>query len=154
MVHDVEVIAFEFQTTLGVDPECGVERYIEMSKYAELARNAATAIRNGTPVIDAWNLSAHRVFPNQPASRDKGCPKNAFLGLAEEGLIKGVPRGDYTRSQLNKEYALKALSIMRKHPEFADDPEELWKSVMQGTEKKHNQQMNVVTGLWNNGDLV
>lgn len=125
-----------------------------MSKYAELATEAAAAIRSGTPVIEAWEIVAHRIFPNQPASRAKGCPKCAFLGLAEEGLVKGVPRGNYTGSQSNKAYALKALSLLRSDPTLADESEELWRRVMDGIEKQHNQQMDVVTGLWKSGDLV
>ena len=125
-----------------------------MSKYAELATEAAAVIRTGTPVVEAWELVAHRVFPDQPASRAKGCPKCAFLGLAEEGLIKGVPGGRYTKSQSNKAYALKALSLLRNNPSLADDSEALWQRVMEGVEKQHNQQMNVVAGLWKSGDLV
>ena len=63
-----------------------------MSKYAELATETAAVIRTGTPVLEAWDLVAHHIFPDKPASRAKGCPKCAFLGLAEEGLIKGVNR--------------------------------------------------------------
>lgn len=125
-----------------------------MSKYAELVTEAAAVIRKGTPVGEARELVAHQIFPNQPASRAKGCPKCAFLGFAEEALIKGVPGGNYTKSQSNKAYATKALSLLRRNPTLADASEALWQQVMEGNEKQHNQQMNVVIGLWKNGDLV
>jgi len=124
-----------------------------MSKYSDLACDAANRIRSGAPVVEAWDSAAFHTFPSQPASRAKGCPKCAFLGLAEEGLIRGVPKGKYTRSHSNKSYALKALSILQGSPELADDPNELWDQVMDGVRKKHNQQMNVVIGLWKGGDL-
>ena len=43
---------------------------------------------------------------------------------------------------------------LRRNPTLADDSEALWQQVMEGNEKQHNQQMNVVIGLWKNGDLV
>lgn len=125
-----------------------------MSKYAELAIETASIVRTGTPVVEAWELVALRIFPDQPASRAKGCPKCAFLGLAEEGLIKGVPKGSYTRSQLNKAYALKAVSLLRSNPTLSRDSKTLWQQVMGEVQKQHNHQMDVVTGLWNSGDVV
>ena len=50
---------------------------------------------------------------------DKGCPKDAFLGLCEAGLVKGVPKGNYTRSRKNKEYAIKAVRILEGYPALA-----------------------------------
>jgi len=125
-----------------------------MSRYAELAVLAVHLIQEGSPVVDAWKLAAKRTFPNQPASRNKGCPKCAFLGLAEDGLIKGVPSGSYTNSRLNKEYALKALALLKLNPSLVNDCQNLWLQVMDGVLKKHNEQMDVVAGLWTNGDLL
>ena len=60
-----------------------------MSKYGNVACLAAGKAREGKALQAAWNESAQKVFPNQPASRDEGCPRCAFLGLTEEGLISG-----------------------------------------------------------------
>ena len=35
------------------------------------------------------------VFPTQESSRKKGCPQSAFLGLCEDGYVKGIPQGRY-----------------------------------------------------------
>ena len=125
-----------------------------MSRYSELACLAVELVRTGASVPDAWQEAALHIFPTQPASRVKGCPRCAFLGLAEEGFIKGVPKGSYTNSRSNKTYALEALTILRKSPKLSDDPEKLWRRVMAGVDKQHNQQMNVVVGLWRNGDII
>ena len=124
-----------------------------MSNYGKLATIAATRARKGANPIAAWKLSAEEVFPNKKASREKGCPKCAFLGLAEEGLIRGVPPGSYTSSKRNKQYALAALATLRENPNLAEDTEKLWAIVIAGEEKQHNEQMSVVAELWQNGDL-
>ena len=124
-----------------------------MSNYGKLATQAAASARKGINPVDAWKISAEDVFPRQKASREKGCPKCVFLGLAEEGLIRGVPQGSYTTSKSNKQYALAALTSLRDDPNLAEDTGKLWSIVMAGVEKKHNEQMSVVVALWQNGDL-
>ncbi len=74
-----------------------------MSKYADIALEAAALAARGTPPPEAWEACAARAFPTQTASRDKGCPKGAFLGLASSGIIAGVPGGNWTRSRLNRQ---------------------------------------------------
>lgn len=126
-----------------------------MSKYGEVARLAASAARQGTEAPKAWDEAAKVMFPDQSASREKGCPRGAFLGLAEEGLIVGVCSGQYTRSRFNKRYAIKGVDMLRQSPRLADKPSELWRHVMstEGGNKTHNNQMDVVTALWSNGDI-
>lgn len=80
-----------------------------MSKYHEVAQIAAENARDGVDPAAAWDSAAQQVFPNHYHSREKSCPRCAFLGLAEDGMIVGVPRGTYTRSKHNKCYAIKAL---------------------------------------------
>jgi hypothetical protein len=101
---------------------------------------------------DAWRRATAATFPNSLASQVKGCPKGAFLGLCEEGLVKGIPRGDYTRSQMNKQYAVNAVRALRHTPSLAHDRSALWMAAL-GSEgvKQHNGQMDVVVGLWTSG---
>jgi hypothetical protein len=124
-----------------------------MSDYGEIAKLASSMARKGISPIKAWESSAQKTFPTQKSSREKGCPKCTFLGLAEEGLIKGVPAGSYTSSKNNKHYALAAIDLLRANPSLSGNTAHMWRMVMQGTEKQHNQQMNVVSSLWQNGDI-
>ena len=127
-----------------------------MSKYGEVARLAAEDARNGAAPRQAWQDAAQTKFPNQSAGRDKGCPRDAFLGLAEDGLIVGVPSGQYTKSKLNKRYATRAVGLLRQKPDLANTPRELWCLVMsteRDINKTHNHQMDVVTALWSAGDI-
>lgn len=110
-----------------------------MSKYGDVAVNAAKLIKRGIPPRKAYEKAALEMWPDKPASREKGCPLNAFLGL-------------YTNSQLkNAEYARSALSILRSNPDKKYTPRELWYVVQNGINKAHNGQMEVVLALWNAG---
>ena len=126
-----------------------------MSKYGKVACLAASKAQKGTAPQAAWKESAHSVFPNQPASRDKGCPRCAFLGLAGEGFISKISPGSYTNSQDNRHYALLGVDLLRQEPSLCDNSGELWGRVMRvlGMEKKHNNQMDVVTALWKSGHI-
>ncbi len=125
-----------------------------MNKYAEIAIKAADLCRSGAAPRDAWQKAASEVFPGKQASQDKVCPRSAFLGLAEEGLIQGIPKGSYVRSPDNKRYAMEALSMIKGNPALAEKPDELWEVVMAGEKKQHNNQMHVVSALWKRGDIV
>ena len=124
-----------------------------MSKYSSIAIDAITRIRQGTNPIDAWKSAAFDAFPSRPASREKNCPRCAFLGLIDQGLIRGIEPGNYTRSVDNKRYAIRAVELLRADPELAGQPEALWEEVQLRTQKQHNSQMDVVTALWRHGEI-
>jgi len=120
------------------------------SKYASVAVIAADAAMSGLHPVKAWESAAFKIFPDSEANRKKGCPKSAFLGLAEAGQILGILPGTYTRSEDNKRYALAALKLLLHDESYAANPKRLWLRVMEleGVEKIHNCQMDVVTSLW------
>jgi len=95
-----------------------------------------------------------KVFPASESQRKKSCPHGAFLGLCEEGLVVGIPRGDFTRSKRNKAYAVRAVSMIRRDPSLADDTRKLWRRVIGGSRKVENNQMDVVVALWSAGVIL
>ena len=99
----------------------------------------------------AWEQATSKMFGWGTSSQRKGCPRDAFLGLCEEGLVKGIESGDYTRSQKNKRYAVDAVAILQRHPSLAGNRNRLWSKVLADEHKKHNSQMDVVIALWNAG---
>ena len=122
-----------------------------MSKYDDLAVLATDDVRKtGDAPRDAWRRAAK-------SNQDKNCPLCAFLGLAEDGFIKGIPPGQYIHStkKKSKQYAILAVEVLREMPCLCDAPRtKLWDCVMQrvrGRKKAHNNQMDVVIGLWKNG---
>lgn len=120
-----------------------------MDKYGRSVVKAVELIRlhNLSP-REAWEKATLEVFGGECTGQKKGCPRNAFLGLCEAGLIEGVEKSKYTNSQKNKEYALKAVDLLRRGEEGIESPNMLWKRVIGVDNKSHNSQMNVVIALW------
>lgn len=122
------------------------------NRYGEAALMAARSSAGTNPVA-RWDAAMERLYPTSPTSRKKGCPRGAFLGLCEEGLVKGIPPGQYTASKENKAYAVQAAALL------ADETRkwsigELWRAASNDPEKTHNSQMDVVLALWKNGLIV
>ena len=93
-----------------------------------------------------------KLYPTSSAARKKPCPRGAFLGLCEEGLVIGIPAGRYTRSLDDKSYAIRAVALLTEGKQHWSTTA-LWQAVTNGAEKTHNSQMDVVLALWNN-DLI
>lgn len=121
-----------------------------MSQYPNIAIKSVRDLRENSMLSprDAWESNAKRFYPHQLSSQKKGCPKSTFLGLCEQGKIKGVKSGSYTRSKLNKQYGLKAVEYLITQPNLNET--ELWSLI---SEKTPNEQMSVVIALFKNGDI-
>ncbi|MGH7179311.1 MAG: DUF6979 family protein [Tepidisphaeraceae bacterium] len=122
------------------------------SSFARVAvRAASLCASEGILPANAWDAAAADTFGSSTSNRAKSCPRGAFLGLCEDGLLKGIPRCEYTKSQLNKAYATKAVAELRRNPSLAEDPKGLWSRVRGRDDMKHNAQMDVVLALWTSG---
>lgn len=124
-----------------------------MNGYGKAALKAVElyANRQATSPEDAWSEATAKIFDRGTSSQKKGCPRETFLGLCQKGLIKGIPRGSYTRSKKNMQYGVDAVDILKRNPSLAADPKTLWKQVLRGKSKIPNHQMNVVVSLWSKG---
>jgi hypothetical protein len=119
-----------------------------MNNYGIIADKAAQMSKKGASPESAWDQAALEIFPSQESSRKKSCPRSSFLGIASEGFLNGVPKGDYTTSKKNMDYAIRALKIVAENPSRVWNPQTLWKEL--ATNKQHNSQMDVVLSLWEN----
>ena len=91
-------------------------------------------------------------MPGKPDAQVKGCPKGTYLGLCEKGLVAGVPAGAYDAGEDNKGYAIDAVRLLIRDPSLVDaGPKALWARVMNGRDKRPNDQMEVVLALWCSG---
>ncbi len=126
------------------------------TKYGRAAvlatHNFVTSIANSP--MGAWKLAVTSLFPDSTSAQSKGCPRGAYLGLCEEGMVKGIAPGSYTASKQNKSYALQAYSLLLSDSSLSKDSQNLWKKVIGGGEKVHNNQMDVVLALWESGLLA
>ncbi len=123
------------------------------NRYGEAALMATQQEASGDiNPIARWESAMEKLYPTSAAARKKGCPRGAYLGLCEEGLVKGIPAGRYTASKDNKAYAVRAVALLTEGTQLRSTSA-LWRAVTDGTEKAHNSQMDVVLALWNN-DLI
>lgn len=126
-----------------------------MNKYGLVAIDAVSLCKQSPSMgpVEAWDVAATKHFSGKTAAQEKCCPKGAFLGLCEEGLVSGIRRGNYTGSRKNKQYAIDAVKVLQSNPSLADDAMVLWRDVLRGVKKQHNSQMHVVIALLNEGLL-
>lgn len=119
-----------------------------MIKYREAAVYAVELITtdDGDEPTVAWEKSTKKFFPSSTNLQDKGCPKGAFLGLCNQGLIKGIAPGNYAKATKNGDYAIKAVDILKKNRFLVSQPDMLWKKIAPTI--SHNHQLEVVIGLW------
>jgi hypothetical protein len=124
------------------------------NRYGEAALMAARRGSSGdvNPVA-RWESAMENLYPTSPAARRKGCPRGAFLGLCEEGLVKGIPAGHYTASKDSKAYAVRAAALLSEGTR-SWFTRALWQAVSNDPEKTHNSQMDIVLSLWKNYLIV
>jgi hypothetical protein len=103
--------------------------------------------------IARWESAVEKLYPTSATARKKISPRGAFLGLCEEGLVKGIPAGLYKASKDNKAYAVRAVALLTEGTQHWSTTA-LWQAVTGGAEKTHNSQMDIVLALWNNGRIV
>lgn len=129
-----------------------------MGRYGYSALAAVKLIESGKikSPDTAWSIVTKKVFGKGTASQMKGCPRNTFLGLCEEGLVKGISAGLYTQSKKNKKYSVTAVRLLKEDPELAKSTKFLWKAVKKelNITIQHNDQMDVVITLWENDYIM
>jgi len=127
------------------------------NRYGEAALMAVRMETYGKALTPAerWQDAVMKLYPTSPAAQRKGSPRGAFLGLCEEGLVKGIPPGESTTPssrQVNKGYAIKAVQLLRAGTHKTVS--QLWAAVNEDEAKAHDSQMDVVLALWKNGLIV
>jgi len=104
--------------------------------------------------VEAWERATIGIFGEGTSGQKKGCPRGTFLGLCEEGRVKGIARGKYTRSKKNKRYGIHAIDLLQESPSLANNISALWGKVLKDEVRKHNSQMDVVVSLWKKGLIL
>lgn len=127
-----------------------------MNKNGIIALEATRIINESNEVTprQAWLKTAKNYSPTSQSSQIKSCPMSTYLGLCEEGLVKGVPAGKYTRSSKNKAYALRAIKLIRQDPNLLDTPKELILAASYGKMQSLNGQIDVISALWKAGLII
>lgn len=123
------------------------------NKFGEAALIAARLdVPASVSATDRWDTAVRQLYPEKPYMQKKTAPRGAFLGLCEEGLVKGIAPGQYVASNVNKRYALRAVALLKEGRPCTISA--LWAHAVEGQETPHNAQMDVVLALWKNGLIV
>jgi hypothetical protein len=123
------------------------------NRYGEAAIMAARQAASGGNTPEAqWESAMEKLYPTSPTARRTGGPRGAFLGLCEEGLVKGIPAGHYSATRDNKNYAVRAVALLTEAKQGLS-VSTLWQGVTDDPEKPHGGQMDIVMALWKN-DLI
>jgi len=123
------------------------------NKYGEAALIAARLeVPPSVTPDERWDVAVRQLYPEKPYMQKKTAPRGTFLGLCEEGLVKGIPSGQYAPSSKNKSYALGAVKLLAAGTHR--NVQALWAAVTAGEELAHNAQMDVVLALWKNGLIL
>ena len=125
------------------------------SNYGKAALRAIELIESSkcSSPVSAWEIACAEIWGDGSSSQSKNCPKSTFLGLCEEGLVEGVPKGIYTLSKKNKSYALEAVKLLLEDETLEFQASKLW-SMVQKRYLQHNHQMDVVLALWKHDKIV
>jgi hypothetical protein len=127
-----------------------------MGQYGRTAVHATKRFLSGEApsVRTAWD-SAVTQHSDTPFSQAKGCPRDAFLGLCEAGLVKGVPPGNHgaPRENVNGRYAVEAYHLLKADPILASDKKALWKAIPDRTATHENGQLDVLLMMYAAGQL-
>ncbi|UFH69707.1 DUF6979 family protein [Morganella morganii] len=79
---------------------------------------------------------------------NKGCPRAAFLGLCEEGVVKNIPENNYGAGEKNKHHALKILELAQANSGItAAECFRMYQESNPDLPKTHNGQADVVISL-------
>lgn len=122
-----------------------------MGVYGESAIRALNLVTGGKSLApaDAWDQAIRSLTDNVLLMK-KGCPRSTFLGLCEEGLVRGIPAGNYTSSVTNKINAVRAVAVLKNDPAI-DNPVDLARRV--AVRGISDNQMDVVLALWKHGAI-
>lgn len=126
-----------------------------MGVYGEIAVRAwSLAAHEGMSPPTAWVAAVGERYPilhQRKNALQHTCPKCAFLGLCEDGLLRDIAPGKYTTSVKGKRYALATVEQLRANPSLLSDKREL-KAQVYG-KRTPNDEVDVVLSLWEQ-DLV
>lgn len=125
----------------------------KLTPYEVSAVAAATLAARGVHLSSASDITAKQVY-GSASTAEKRCPRPAFLGLANIGVLNGVPPREYGAPGKNAQYAQTALTLVLANQDLANQPRELWRLALQDEDKRYSQQMHVLSAIWRANKLV
>lgn len=127
-----------------------------MGQYGRAAVYATKCFLKGkaSTLRDAWDFAVAQ-HSDRISSQIKACPREAYFGLCEAGLVKGVqaPNNGVPTTTLNGRYAVRAYQLLKTNPNLASDKQALWNAIPDRTATRENGQLDVVLMMYAAGQL-
>ncbi|MFC4427182.1 nucleotide pyrophosphohydrolase [Deinococcus navajonensis] len=118
-----------------------------MTVYERITVRAVQLLAEGLTPVEAWK-QAGLVEAEAPGTRNKPCPRSAFVSLAEHGHIQGYQADAPTRSLTqNAAYCLTGAALLAERPELANSRTRLWEAIRERTGVSRQGQNGVVDVL-------
>src|SRR5260370_15417165 len=120
-----------------------------MGKFGQAAILATECVASkGLAPREAWDFGIAQLSASA-SSQVKSCPRNAYLGLCEAGVVVGIKAGPYgAPNNKNGQYALNAYRILKSNPNRPPANTALWTQATAPDVLVENQQIDVVVSLW------
>ncbi|GGJ59785.1 DUF6979 family protein [Deinococcus roseus] len=122
-----------------------------MNTYQNITRRALQLLDQGFNPLEAWKQAADAEDCSE-SSCLKGCPRSAFVGLAEHGHLKGCQQAQEKKPlSLNAQYCLTGHRLLQENPELAHAPSRLWENIRSAEQvdrKTSNGVVDVLLALW------
>jgi len=132
--------------------ETGLNRYLCQSiemKGAPISRFGLIALEAVEIYKKQTIKDPRKAWEEAAGWKDKGCPRGVFLTLCSEGLIKGIPRGNYG-DRLGKNYE-HTLQVMKRLDFQATDfkyKKTVWDKLDIPNKPSHNGHIDVIHALY------
>ena len=126
-----------------------------MGVFGDIALQAwKSAAHEGVSPPDAWRAAIEEQYPD-PTKRKNAlkhtCPKGAFLGLCQKGIVRGIRAGNYTDSVKSSGLALSAVERLKADPSLAARKSRLVQLVFGN---RAPAELDVVLALWEQRAII
>lgn len=118
----------------------------DLTDYGKITLLAVKKLGEENSPKNAWE-SAVETIKGKPS---KPCARAAFIGLCLAGIVKGSPERPAKFTTKNRDYAIKGLQHLQRHPEHQSlKPSELWKAIpITYPAKQSGYQMDIAIALF------
>ncbi|PYE55303.1 DUF6979 family protein [Deinococcus yavapaiensis] len=118
-----------------------------MTVFEEITTKAVQYLQQGWEPAQAWSKAADDV-ECAPSVRSKGCPRSAFVGLAQAGYIRGYqPQRVAASLSQNASYCVTGARILADKPALGNNRFQLWNAIREQEGVDRQSQNGVVDVL-------
>jgi len=122
-----------------------------MTQYERTALKAVELLRQDQSILarNIWDLTAYETISTKE-SREKQCPKLAFVSLCQLDLIKGIsPQNGEVYQGICTHYMREAAKILKSEPYLINNKSKVWLKI-KGHSDAIASRLDPIFALWKN----